>query len=187
MRNNVSTRSIFFVLLFFLFSCKGQNNPECLIKLKEKLSPKVNAENKIGEVINLKEDTQCFDWDSLLIMMPISLNKEAEKELGMKLPIGDDFTWESDNTSMFLFVKNKKVVYSMLQKATVDRETYDTAQSIKAYYFLNLLNSYGKGKYYVIIPKEKAVFETYPMVYHDKNGKEMSNPKFGLGVKIKGN
>ncbi|WP_228406954.1 hypothetical protein [Chryseobacterium sp. MYb7] len=57
MRNNVSTRSIFFVLLFLIFSCKGQNNPECLIKLKERLSPKVNAENKIGEVINLKEDT----------------------------------------------------------------------------------------------------------------------------------
>lgn len=186
-RNNSNSIYIFLLLISFLFifSCKGQSDPECIVQLSEKLSPHVNEENKIGEVINLKDDVNCFDWDSLIIIMPIYLYEGAEKKLGIELPKDVDYTWEPESSAMFLFVKDKKVVHSMLQKSTVSREVYDSAKSLKAYYFLNLLNNYGNGSYYVIIPKEKAVFETYPMIYHDKNGKEVSNPEYGLGIKVK--
>ena len=65
MKSNSKLRlinSILFIL--FLFSCKGQSDPQCLVKLRERLSPQVNEENKIGEVINLKDDVNCFEWDS---------------------------------------------------------------------------------------------------------------------------
>ncbi|WET02971.1 hypothetical protein [Flavobacterium sp. YJ01] len=152
--------------------------------MKQKLSTQVNEENKIGEVISFKDDLNCFEWDSLLVIMAIYLNDMAEKQLGIELPKEIDYTWESDSTAILLFLKDKKVVHSMPQKPTVSREIFDAAKSVKSYYFLELLNNYGDGSYYVIIPKEKAIFETYPLIYHE-NGKEVSNPKYGLGVKAK--
>jgi len=47
-----------------------------------------------------------------------------------------------------------------------------------------ILNSYGNSTYYVIIPREKAIFETYPMIYHDDKGKEVLNDQYGLGIKV---
>ncbi|WP_281924783.1 hypothetical protein [Flavobacterium collinsii] len=73
----------------------------------------------------------------------------------------------------------------MLQRPSVRREVFDSAKSLKAYYFLKLLNNYGDRSYYVIIPREKAIFETYPMIYHDDNGKEVLNDQYGLGIKVK--
>jgi len=63
MRNNFNSRCVYPLLIFFLFLffCKGQNDPDCLVKLRERISPHVNEENKIGEVINLKEDINCFE------------------------------------------------------------------------------------------------------------------------------
>lgn len=185
MKSNSKLRlinSILFIL--FLFSCKGQNDPKCLVQLSEKLSPHVNEENKIGEVINIKADVNCFDWDSLVIIMPMYLDDKAEKKLGIALPKDVNYTWEPESSAMFLFVKDKKVVYSMLQKAAVNKEVFDSAKSVKSYSFIQLLNNYGNDSYYAIIPREKAVFETYPMIYHDKNGKETSNFKYGLGIKV---
>lgn len=169
----------------FTLLCKGQSDPECLVQLREKISPHVNEGNKIGEVINIKADINCFDWDSLVIIMPMYLNDRAEKKLGISLPKDVDYGWEPESSAMFLFVKDKKVVHSMLQKAAVSREIFDSAKSIKVYNFLYLLNNYGDSTYYVIIPREKAIFETYPIIYHDDNGKEVSNPKYGLGIKVK--
>ncbi len=187
MRNNLNRSFVYPLLMsfLFLFSCKGQSDPECLTVLNGKLSPHVNEQNKIGEVINLKDEVNCFDWDSLIVIMPMYLDDKAEKELGIALPKDVDYRWEPESSAMFLFVKDKKVVHSMLQKATVNKEVFDSAKSIKSYSFLQLLNNYGNGSYYVTIPKEKAVFETYAMVYHDANGKEISNPNYGLGVKVK--
>lgn len=169
-----------------LFSYKGQTNPDCLVKLEEKLSPKVNEENKIGEVINLKDNINCFDWDSLVVIMAIYLNEKAEKNIGIKLPLEHDYSWGPDSTAMLLFVKDKKVINYILQYPTVDKKTFDSAKSIKAYSFIELLNNYGNGSYYTIIPKEKAVFETYPIIYHE-NGKEVSSPEYGLGIRVKKN
>lgn len=171
--------------VLFLFSCKGQSDPECLTALHEKLSPHVNEKNQVGEVINLRDEVNCFEWDSLLIIMPMYLNDRAEKELGIELPKGVDYKWEAESSAMFLFVKDRKVVHSMLQKAGVSREIFDSSDSIKSYSFLELLNNYGKSSYYVFIPKEKCVFETYRTVYHDQNGKEMYNAKYALGIKVK--
>ncbi|GIQ60557.1 hypothetical protein Flavo103_36930 [Flavobacterium collinsii] len=187
MRNNFNSRCVspLFISLLFLFSCKGQSDPDCLVKLRERISPHVNEENKIGEVINLKEDVNCFEWDSLVIIMAIYLSDRSEKELGIKLPKDDNYIWEPDTSAMLLFVKDKKVVYSTLQRSTVSREVFDSAKSLKAYYFLKLLNNYGNGSYYVVIPKEKAIFETYAMVYSDENGNKVSHPEYGLGIKVK--
>ncbi|MBF4485719.1 hypothetical protein [Flavobacterium sp. CSZ] len=187
MTNNSNSKYIFFLLIsfLFLFSCRGQSNPECLTALNEKISPHVNEKNKIGEVINLKDDLNCFDWDSLIIIMPLYLDGRAEKELGITFPKDADYTLEPKSSAIFLFVKDKKVVHSMLQKAEVNKEVFHSYKSVKSYSFIQLLNNYGNANYYVIIPKEKAVFETYPIVYHDENGKEASNPEYGLGVKVK--
>ncbi|WP_281924784.1 hypothetical protein [Flavobacterium collinsii] len=53
-RNNSNSRYVYPLLIpfLFIFSCKGQSDPDCLVKLRERLSPHVNEENKIGEVIN---------------------------------------------------------------------------------------------------------------------------------------
>lgn len=184
--NNSNSRFTSSMLLFFLsvFLCKAQSNPECLTKMQERLSPHVNEEGKISEVISFKDDVNCFEWDSLLVIMAIYLDEKAEKQLGITLPKDVDYAWAHDSLVILLFLKDKKVAHYIPQKPTVSREVFDAAKSIKAYSFLQLLNNYGNGSYFVIIPKQKAVFETYPMVYH-VNGNEMSNPKFGLGVKVK--
>ena len=180
LRNIIASLLFFFLILF----CKGQSNLECLTTLEEKLSPKVNVENKIGEIINLRDNVNCFDWDSLIVISAIYLNEKAEKDLGIKLPLEHDYSWGSENAAILLFVKDNIVVNHVFQQPTVDRKNFNSAKSLKAYYFLNLLKNYGNDSYYTIIPKEKAVFETYPIIYHE-NGKEKSNPKYGLGVKVK--
>lgn len=152
--------------------------------MKERLSPQVNEESKIGEAINFKDDVDCFEWDSLLVIMAIYLDDKAEKKLGIVLPKDADYKLEHDSTAILIFFKDKKAVHSISQKTTVSREAFDAAKSLKAYSFLELLNNYGNGSYCVIIPKEKAIFETYRMIYHE-NGREMSNPKYGLGVKVR--
>lgn len=168
----------------FLFSCKGQSDPECLRALNEKLSPHVNEKNKVGEVINLKDEINCFEWDSLLVIMPMYLNESAEKKLGIELPKDINYRWEPESSAMLFFIKNNKVVHSLLQKAGVSREIFDSADSIKSYSFIELINNYGKSSYYVFIPKEKCIFETYRTVYHDQNGKEIYNAKYALGIKV---
>ncbi|WP_157492533.1 hypothetical protein [Flavobacterium sp. TAB 87] len=117
--------------------------------------------------------------------MPMYLNDKAVKEMGIELSSDINYKWEAESSAIFLFVKDKKEVHLMLQKATVNKDVFDSAKSIKSYSFLQLLNNYGNGSYYVTIPKEKAVFETYAMIYHDSNGEEIFNHKYGLGVKVK--
>lgn len=187
MRNNLNRSLLypFLISVLFLCSCKGQSDPKCLTALNEKISPHVNEKNKVGEVINLKDEVNCFEWDSLLIIMPMYLkNDRAEKELRIVLPKDIDYSWEPESSAMLLFLKNNKVVHSLLQKAGVSREIFDSSDSIKSYSFLELLNNYGKNSYYVFIPKEKCIFETYRTVYHDQNGKEMYNAKYALGIKV---
>lgn len=176
-----------FVLIlscFFVISCKGQKSTNCIDALNEKLSPKINEENKIGEIINIRDNVNCFEWDSLVVIMAIALNEKAEKDLGIKLPLENDYSWGSDSTAMLLFVKDKKVVHHILQESSVDKKTFDNSKSIKSYHFLDLLKNYGNDSYYTIIPKKKTIFETYPIIYHDENGKEIANPKYGLGIKV---
>jgi hypothetical protein len=183
---NFNFNQIFFLLcsFFLLYSCNGQSKPACLLSIEEKISPKINEQNKIGEIINIKDSLSCFEWDSLIVMMAIHLNEKAEKELGLKLPLQYNQIGTHESEAIILFVKGNKVVQCILQKPTLDREAFENSTSIRAYYFLKLLGYNGNDKYYIKIPKEKAVFTTYPMIYHE-NGKEKTNPKYGLGVKVK--
>jgi hypothetical protein len=171
--------------LFILSSCKSQIKPDCLISLEEKLSPKVNEKNKIGEIINLKDSVNCFEWDSLIVMPVIYLIENSEKELGLKLPLQYNHLWTHESETILLFVKGNEVEHYILQYSRVKKETFESASTIKTYNFLSLVKSYGNDGYYVKIPREKAVFVTYPMIYHDKNGKELTNPKYGLEVRVK--
>ncbi|WP_223560124.1 hypothetical protein [Chryseobacterium lathyri] len=178
--------SILLLPLFIIFSCKGQTNPDCLVKLEEKLSPKVNEENEVGEIINIKEEVNCFEWDTLIVQMAMVNKETAERTLGVKIPF--DYTndlFQHESVARLLFVKNDTVIHYILQEAGVDKKTFDNAKNIKSYRFIYLLNNYGNGSF-AKIPKDKTIFQTYPIVYHE-NGIEKSNPKYGLAVKVKQN
>jgi len=175
---------ILILLASLTFSCHAQTNTECLTKLEQKLSPKINTNNKVGEIINVRDEINCFDWDTLVVQMAINPKEMTEKALSIKIPQNYDYSWESDNTAMLLFLKGNTVVHYILQKPSVDKQTFDAAQSIKAYDFLKLVNNSGDNAY-AKIPKEKAVFETYQIYYHDAKGQKTSNPKFGLGIRVK--
>lgn len=175
---------ILLLSFFIIFSCRGQTNPDCLIQLEEKLSPKVNEENKIGEIINIKDDVNCFEWDTLIVQSAINSKKSMEKDLGITIPFEYNFSMGDENTAILLFVKNNNVVHYISQRRTVDRKTLDQAKSVKASSFIYLLNNYGNNVY-AKIPKEKAIFETYPVIYHDKNKETEWALKYGMGVKVK--
>ena len=179
-------RKLIFLIfyLFILSSCKSQNKPDCLISMEEKLAPKVNELGEIGEIINLKDSVNCFEWDSLIVMPVIYLIENSEKELGLKLPLQYNHLWTPDSQAILLFVKDNKVMYYIVQNSGVDRESFENAKSIKSYSFLELLGYNGNEKFYIKIPREKAVFITHPMIYHE-NGQDKSNPKYGLGIRVK--
>ncbi|MBP2616640.1 hypothetical protein [Chryseobacterium jejuense] len=172
------------LLGFFTFSCQAQSNTDCLTKLEDRLTPKINKENKVGEILNVRDEANCFDWDTLIVQMAINPKEMTEQALGIKISQNYDYSLESDNTAMLLFLKNNNVVHYILQKPTVDKEIFDSATSIKAYHFLKLVNNFGDNAY-AKIPKEKAVFETYQIYYHNAQGQKINNPKFGLGVRVK--
>ncbi|WP_238594292.1 hypothetical protein [Chryseobacterium indologenes] len=168
---------------FIIFSCKGQTNPDCLVKLEEKLSPKVNEENKIGEVINIKDEVNCFDWDTLIVQLAMVNKETTEKDLGIKIPFYyyDDFL-NDERVARLLFVKNNTVVHYIIQNSGVDRKTFETAKSIKSYSFVNLINN-DNGS--IKIPREEAVFEMYSKILRDKN-KEISKAfRSGMSIKVK--
>jgi hypothetical protein len=178
-------KKIFKVILFFLsiFSCKGQSNPDCLVKLEEILSPKVNEENKIGEIINIKNNASCFEWDTLVVVMA-STPKEYIEKLGIIIPLNYyDDRFQHDSVARLLFVKNNTVVYYISQKSSVDRKAFETAQSIKSYHFVNLIDNSINGL--VKIPREEAVFEVYPKVLRDKDEEIEKALKSGMSIKVK--
>lgn len=177
---------IFTICLFPVISCKGQNNPDCLFTLEEKLAPKVNEGNKTGEIINIKDNVNCFEWDTIIVQMALTNKETTEKTLGVKIPFDyHDDLFQHDSVARILFVKNNTVVHYVLQKPSVNKKIFDNADSIKAYRFIYLLNNYGNGSY-AKIPRDKAIFKTYPIVYHE-DGIEKINPKYGLAVKVNEN
>jgi hypothetical protein len=180
-------RQIIFLLcaLFVLFSCKGQNKPDCLLVMEEKLAPKVNEIGEIGEIINIKDSVNCFEWDSLIVMPVIYLIESSEKKLGLKLPLQHNHLWTHESEAILLFVKGNEVVHYILQYSRVKKEAFESASTIKGYNFLSLVKSYGNDGYYVKIPREKTVFDTHPVIYHDEKGNEKTYPKVAFDVKVK--
>lgn len=182
--NNSNSKYIYFLIISFLFifSCKGQSNPDCLVKLEEILSPKVNEKNKIGEVINIKDNVSCFEWDTLVVVMA-STPKEYIEKLGIIIPFNYyDNRFQHESVARLLFVKNNTVVHYIIQKSRVDRKTFETAKSIKSYNFVNLINS-DNGS--ITIPREEAVFEIYPKVLRDKDEEIRKAFKSGMSIKVK--
>lgn len=170
--------------LCIITSCNGQNNENCLNSLDKKLSPQIDEENKIGEIINVRDSMNCFEWDTLIVHSTIGSKKNIEKDLGITIPFDYSFSSGDERSAMLLFLKDNKVVNYILQKPNVDRKTYDQANTIKVYNFIYLVNNYGNDVY-AKIPKETAVFETYPVIYHDKEKETKWALKYGLGVKIR--
>jgi hypothetical protein len=181
---NKLIKYILLLPFFIIFSCKGQTNPDCLVRLEEKLSPKVNEENKIGEIINIKDEVNCFDWDTLIVQQAMVDKKTTEKDLGIKIPFYYDDFLHDERVARLLFMKDNTVVHYIIQNPSVDKKTLDKANSIKGYAFVYLLNNYGKDGY-AKIPKEKAIFETYPVIYHNKAEETKWALKYGLGIKVK--
>lgn len=172
------------ICLSFITACNGQDSKNCLNSLENKLSPKINEENKIGEIINIKESIDCFEWDTLIVQSTIGSKKDIEKNLGLTLPFLYSLNYGDERTAILLFVKNNHVVNYIIQNPAVDRKTSEQAESIKVYNFIYLVNNYGNNVY-AKIPRQNAVFETYPVVYHDKEEETKWALKYGLGVKIK--
>ena len=150
--------------------------------MDENLSPKVNVKNKIGEIINIKDKVNCFDWDTLIVQMAITKKETAEKQLGIKIPFEYDYSWGSENIAMLLFVKDKVAVHYIIQKPA-DKSVSGTLKYVRAYSFINLLNNYGNN-IYAIIPRNKAIFKTYPIVYRDKVTETEWALTNGMSVKV---
>lgn len=183
MRMKSTLKNIFTAVTFLVISSyKAQENPNCLITLDKNLSPKDNGKNKIGEIINIKDKVNCFDWDTLIVQMAINKKETAEKQLGIKIPFEYDYSWGSENVAMLLFVKDKVVLHYILQKPA-DKSVSDETKSVKAYSFINLLNNYGNN-IYAIIPRDKAIFKTYPVVYQNKVTETEWALKNGMSVKV---
>lgn len=176
---NLTLKKLLILILCILsvVSCKVQTNPDCLLKLEEKLASKVNEENKIGEIISIKDEVNCFEWDTVIVQMALTNKETTEKTLGVKIPFDyHDDLLQHDSIARLLFVKNNTVVQHILQRPSVNKKTFDRANSIKACRFNYLLNNYGNNSY-AKMPREKAIFQTYPIVYHE-DGIEKINPKY---------
>ncbi len=157
-------KNMMLLFLFLSFLSFGQTNPDCLVKLENKLSPKSNKENKIGEIINLKDDVNCFDWDTLVVMPTFFNKNDLKRDLGIESPFEFKTGGYRIETARLLFVKNNVVVHYIIQESLPERKMIDTSRTIKAYKFIDLTENdkYKRALFYAVIPKQKTVFETQP-------------------------
>lgn len=153
------------ILLLVLFSsCKGQPNSACLVKLEKELMPVLNKEEIQGEIINIKDNINCIEWDEVLIVMAISSKKNIEQDAKIKIPYQYEssfFNLYGDSDAMLFFLKNKIAVNHIFIKGTCRRD-----QTCKTYDFLNLIGS----KNFAITQKKDAIFEVYTQDVKDNQG-----------------
>src|SRR5687768_6669572 len=150
----ITIKNMILLFLFFSFLSFGQTNPDCLVKLENKLSPKSNKENRIGEIINLKDDVNCFDWDTLIVMPTFFNKNDLKRDLGIESPFEFKTGGYRIETVRLLFVKNKEVVHYITQESLPDRKMIDSSKTIKAYKFIDLIENekYRRASFYAVIP-----------------------------------
>ena len=84
-------KKIYNLLIIFLFaSCHSQKKEKCLIELENKLSPKPNQEIVQGEIINIRDNLNCIEWDSLVVVMASNNRELIEKNSNIEIPYSLD-------------------------------------------------------------------------------------------------
>ncbi len=148
------------LLLVLFFSCKGQPNSDCLVKLENKLMPVLNKKEIQGEIINFRDSITCLDWDSLLIESGYATKESIKKYYGLEIPYY--FSSSSlDSEALIFFIKRNKIIDHIKFSTTCAR--YEVC---KTYDFKRLMQ-YNKKS---IIAIEDAVFEVYTEEGKDNQG-----------------
>ena len=87
-----------------------------LIELEKKLSPKPNQEIVQGEIINIRDNLNCIEWDSLVVVMASNNRELIEKNSNIEIPYSLDINtyFLNDQDAYIFFLKNNKVFYQTM-------------------------------------------------------------------------
>lgn len=154
-----------FNLLFLLLitSCSGQDKSQCLITLEERLCPKVNQEIIQGEIINFRDNANCIEWDSLLVVMASNNKELIEKNSNIEIPysLESGSSFYNDNEALIFFLKDNKAINHLHISST-----FKKGKSGRSYDFFTLQ----KNHLNAFIAKQDAVFEVYTKTVTDNRG-----------------
>lgn len=157
-------KNIFNLLSIFLItSCQGQKREPCLVELEEKLAPKPNQEIVQGEIINIRDNVKCIEWDSLVVVLAGTNKGLIEKYSKFEIPYqleGEYFQFNDQDGFMFFLKKNKAVGHIHFVSACRKDE------HCKVFDFFTLQ----KNHINAFVAKKDAVFEVYTKTVTDNRG-----------------
>jgi hypothetical protein len=148
---------------------------ECLINLENSLSPVKNEEIIQGEIINIRDSINCFDWDSLLIESGYATKESIKKYYDVSIP----YNYSSTNyeSEVIFFLKNKVAInHIKFERGCKKNEV------CKSFDFLTLIK-YNKES---IIKKNEAVFEVYTKEVKDNQDNKWY-VKYAVKLSVKKN
>lgn len=151
------------VLLLMISSCNSQKKEDCLINLEKRVAPSLNQEIEQGEIINFRDNINCIQWDSLVVVMAMGDKESVEKYTGIKIPYNYDGSslYSSDSDAMIFFLKDRIAINHILVKGSCSK-----GENCRAYDFLDLMGHSN----HAFVAKEDAVFEVYSKKIHDNQG-----------------
>jgi hypothetical protein len=161
-------------ILLTLIGCNPVKD-ECLINLEKRLAPVKNEKIIQGEIINIKDSINCFDWDSLLIESGYGTKESIKKYYEVSIPYNYSNTnWD---TQIIFFLKNKVAINHIQFERDCKKN-----ENCKSFDFLTLIK-YNKES---IINKDNAVFEVYSQEIKDNQGNKW-HKKNAIKLSIKKN
>lgn len=145
--------------LLVITSCSGQDKPQCLNTLEERLKPKINQENIQGEIINFRDNVNCIEWDSLVVVMATNNKELIEKYSNFKIPysLQSEPAIYNDKEAFIFFLKDNKAVNHLHIVST-----FKKGISGRSYEFITLQKKF--------ISKQDAIFEVYTKIVTDNQG-----------------
>jgi hypothetical protein len=150
------------LLLLLITSCQGQKKEQCLIELEKKITPQINQEIIKGEIINFRDNVNCIEWDSLVIVMAGKkelIEKNSHIEIPYQLDI--DYFQYNDHDGFIFFLKNNKAV-AHIHFVSACRKN----EKCKTFDFFTLQ----KNNLNAFVAKSDAVFEVYTDTINDNQG-----------------
>lgn len=151
------------LLLLLIISCNGQKKEQCLTDLEKRLSPKINQETIQGEIINIRDNVNCIEWDSLVVVMASNNKELIEKYSKIEIPytLDSNTYFLSDNEAFIFFLKEGKAINHIHVSTGCKKgdkcKTYNVFTLQK-----NHLNTF--------VAKKDAVFEVYTRKVTDNRG-----------------
>lgn len=159
------------LLLFVLFGCQAQKKEPCLIDFEEKIAPKINQDIIQGEVINIRDNINCLDWDALIIVMA-GRKEMIEKFSPIKIPYPLEVgTFQYNDQDGFIFFLKGNTAVGHVHFVTGCRNNEKC----------NFFDFYTLGQ--KIIPKKDAVFEVYTQKVSNNQGNTW-NRENALRIKL---